>query len=262
MKVVINKCQKTTLDYFQSSIFKKMQNGNAILHLMTLICMLETHAYKWETPDVLITLVSESDVQHPSLLTHASLRQAITEFNAIPHIYPALHVVPHRETINKQLLARRSDNTQDGYNTIRFASSGYPAYTNLHLDYKTVPYTLREFDMVLDPKWIQTPEMLHLLLLHELGHVMGLQHPPQPTDTVMGYVVQLNEFNMPVQEQDVLHLTRQDVKDIYLHSFVHYTSLQSLVLQQLHQLAGNGAIPHTLSEQRWAYKKKKECFNN
>lgn len=226
-----------------SLIFHIKRLASAVVLALMMIQASGTAVHQWDLHQdgAVIHVIEDSD----SLLTRQSVLLAVAEFNALRYISPILLVAP--VTNNNEL----QETDRDGYNTICMRKIGQPAYTLLQLTYNRVPYTLHEFDIVIDPEWVQTPEMLHLLLLHELGHVMGLEHPAQPADTVMGYVVQVNNGGIVQQETTLLHLTKIDIMNLYLHNIVFGTlNERGDREKEIAEFAADNAVANTLTQQR------------
>jgi hypothetical protein len=94
------------------------------------------------------------------------------------------------------------------------------------------------FDMYVNPLSATTPQTLHVLFLHELGHVYGLQHTQ--SDSIMGYAMWKQADGQYYQEIDYLNFTRADVDEM-IRTELDYERRQHLVyLQQ----------PPTLTSQR------------
>ena len=81
------------------------------------------------------------------------------------------------------MLYNTNQQTFDGKNTVSFSPDVTPGETHF---YSTQLYKRMEFDMKLNSLAYITPEILYLSLLHEFGHVYGLDHPDKPDDSVMG----------------------------------------------------------------------------
>ena len=229
----------------------KTRRSAPVPMMMALCVLIQSHllvataAHQWnKNEDGAVTTVIEDKA---GLLTARAVQKAAAEFNALPFISPILLVAPPENN----RLSEISGTQLDGYNTIRMATSGQPAYTILHMRYDVLPPVVVEYDMVLDPVWVQTPEMLHLLLLHEFGHVMGLEHPKNPADTVMGYSVKVNEDGIVQQERVTLHLTKTDILNLYLHSIIfgrHENRFEKE--RQIQRIHKDKTTPLTLEEQR------------
>lgn len=225
---------------------------NALVPMMMTLCVLiqshllvATAAHQWnKNQDGAVTTVIEDEA---GLLTARAVQKAAAEFNALPFISPILLVSPPENN----RLSEISGTQRDGYNTVRMAPSGQPAYTILHMRYDLMPPVVVEYDMVFDPGWVKTPEMLHLLLLHEFGHVMGLEHPKNPADTVMGYSVKINDDGIVQQERVTIHLTKTDICNLYLHSIVFGMHEHRIEKErQIQRIHKDKTTPLTLEEQR------------
>lgn len=102
---------------------------------------------------------------------------------------------------------------RDGINTISFFPEIYPAETHFYSNL----LTRSEFDMKLNSRAYKTPESLYLSILHEFGHVFGLNHPPRSEDSVMSKAMIQNPDGSYVQEFKYYTLTQPDVIGIYQH---------------------------------------------
>lgn len=100
-----------------------------------------------------------------------------------------------------------------------------------------------QFEVVIDLKAASTPETLHLLLLHEIGHVYGLDHISNPS-TVMGYALQATDITQQqyFQEINFFRLTTLDLEELIR------TEPNTRHVEELQALAR--AAPPTLSVQR------------
>ena len=74
-----------------------------------------------------------------------------------------------------------------------------------------------EFDMKLNSLAYITPETLYLSLLHEFGHVYGLDHPDKPDDSLMGKPMIHKPDDSYIQEYKYHTLTQNDVIALYKH---------------------------------------------
>ena len=213
--------------------------GRKIRSALFLLTLLHTEAHRWRQSTAKIEVFPDG------LLTTDRVSQAAEEYNHLPLISPRLCI--HQTTG----LPLPKNQQMDGINTVQFVKIGTPAYTNLWLDQSTLPPTLLEFDVYLDPDWVTTPEMLHLLLLHELGHVMGLEHPETKEDSVMGYAVHSSDGTAATAEQEtkILHLTKNDISNLYtllLSSSPHRTAIRG----QLFKVRMDPALPTSLAVQK------------
>ena len=75
------------------------------------------------------------------------------------------------------MLYNTNHQTFDGKNTVSVSPDVTPGETHF---YSTQLYKRMEFDMKLNSLAYITPETLYLSLLHEFGHVYGLDHPDKP----------------------------------------------------------------------------------
>ena len=213
--------------------------GKKIRSALFLLILLHTEAHRWRQS------VAKIAVFPDGLLTTDRVSQAAEEYNRLPLISPRLCI----HTTTGLPLPKTQE--MDGINTVQFVKIGTPAYTKLFLDQSTLPPTLLEFDVYLDPDWVTTPEMLHLLLLPELGHVLGLQHPETEEDSVMGYAVRSRDGTATTAEQEtkILHLTKNDISNLYtllLSSSPHRAAIR----RQLFKIRMDSTIPASLAVQK------------
>lgn len=107
--------------------------------------------------------------------------------------------------------------TKDNINTISFYPDTYPAET---LFYSSNLLQRMEFDMRFNTRVYKTPESLYLSILHEFGHVFGLDHPVKGVDSVMGKSLTMNPDGSYVQESKYLKLTQSDIISLYRHEAI------------------------------------------
>ena len=109
----------------------------------------------------------------------------------------------------------------------------------------TLPYPLpdllyvREIDVIINPDVYPDRQTLYLTVLHELGHVYGLDHPSvHHSDTVMGSVVLLNSTYHAKPLGYWPKLTQHDVLQLYKYEVVMYgkspTQANGLIRSILH----------------------------
>ena len=101
-----------------------------------------------------------------------------------------------------------------GMNTVSFSPDATPGETHF---YSTQLYKRMEFDMKLNSDAYITPETLYLSLLHEFGHVFGLDHPDRADDSVMGKPMIHKPDGGYIQEYKYHTLTQNDVIALYKH---------------------------------------------
>jgi len=111
----------------------------------------------------------------------------------------------------------------------------HPAFTTLF------PET-NNFLVVIDISAAQTPQTIHVLLLHEIGHTFGIKDSRDP-ESVMGYhfLQKEGEETNYFQEVNFLMLTKRDLQKLFLLSA---SEQEEAVLQAL------DIAPTTLSQQR------------
>lgn len=112
------------------------------------------------------------------------------------------------------MLYNTNQQTFDGKNTVSFSPDVTPGETHF---YSTQLYKRMEFDMKLNSLAYITPETLYLSLLHEFGHVYGLDHPDKPDDSY-------------IQEYKYHMLTQNDVIALYKHESFQRMHLNLLLL--------------------------------
>lgn len=92
-------------------------------------------------------------------------------------------------------------------NFFSFVDAAYhPAFTDFYTDANT-------FAVTIDLTTCKTLQTIHVLLLHEIGHVMGLEHVSSP-DGIMSYQFLMQENLSFLQEMVFLSLTKQDIEEI------------------------------------------------
>jgi len=138
-------------------------------------------------PVVGVSVQCESTTDHCARF-HVAIQRALSEYtNLTPRIHPRMIIAPTRFPIA---------------GTINILPMiGHPAYTMLHFSRTGV---LNGFDMYLDVDMAVSDPVMHILLLHELGHVYCLDHSDDGVDSVMNYV-----YN--VSESSFIWLTQSDV---------------------------------------------------
>jgi hypothetical protein len=78
------------------------------------------------------------------------------------------------------------------------------------------PASPNEIDVQINANRFPDEKTLYLTLLHELGHVYGLDHPRfGERDTVMGYVVPVTAEKIAIPITFWASLTRTDVRNLY-----------------------------------------------
>jgi hypothetical protein len=132
-------------------------------------------------------------------------------------------------------LLLRAEEHERGINYFVFVDEAeHPAFTVLY------PET-NNFLVSVDTSAAQTPQTIHALLLHEIGHTLGLPHSRDP-QSIMGYFfLKKEKKNVFYQEVNYLSLTKRDLQKILL---------LSSPLQQADVLRAIEEAPSTLSEQR------------
>jgi hypothetical protein len=73
----------------------------------------------------------------------------------------------------------------------------------------------RPFKVFVDLDVALTSQTINILLLHEVGHILGLQHTTP--DTVMGYQLARNNNFIYYQEINFFSLTKGDVNELMRH---------------------------------------------
>ena len=140
------------------------------------------------------------------------VRNAITELN-LPGIVPKATANRFTDVV--------SPSVQDGISTITFGP-----YTETGV---TKPYPLRnrmyirEIDVTVNPFIYPDSNTLYLTILHELGHVYGLDHPRFGyKNTVMGSTVLLNATHHAIPITYSPTLTQYDVLELYKVEILMY----------------------------------------
>jgi hypothetical protein len=144
-----------------------------------------------------------------------------------------IFLLPEQQNNNFCLL-RLVGEEERGINYFDFVDGAeHPAFTVLY------PET-NNFLVSIDTSAAQTPQTIHVLLLHEIGHTFGLYDSRDP-QSVMGYRFLTKENNLFYQEVNYLALTKRDLQKILL---------LSSPLQQADVLQAIDDAPSTLSQQR------------
>jgi len=136
--------------------------------------------------------VTPSD-EHP---LERAVPRALSKLQA----YGAPPLAVYATTDTKCLTEHLSDDFL--FNTIGYAHTSTAAMTTLVY----MGNRIDRFKISIDPTYSYSEETLHIILMHELGHVYGLEHPFPHVDSVMGYTV-----NYDAQENMFLQLTYYDV---------------------------------------------------
>lgn len=103
--------------------------------------------------------------------------------------------------------------SMDGINSISF----HPNYTAGSTTFYIKSSDIVEFDMKINSYAYKTSQTLYLTLLHEFGHVFGLNHPLVYSDTIMGRGLFRKLDGEYIQEHTYFSLTKDDVKALYKH---------------------------------------------
>jgi hypothetical protein len=166
----------------------------------------EVTSYNWENPNMKYYIIHNRYTPrfHPEVLVQDLVTRAINEYQ-LPGITLNL-------TFDGMLYTSRMQG-KDGINTISFFPELYPAETYFYANL----LTRKEFDMKLNSRIYKTPESLYMSILHEMGHVFGLNHPSNFEDSVMGKALVKNPDGTYVQEFKYFTLTKPDVIGLYKH---------------------------------------------
>ena len=159
---------------------------------ITLIIAAKPSTWRWtRTLSVVgVSVQCESTTDHCARL-HVAIQRALSEYaNLTPKIYPRIIIAPTRFPIT---------------GTINMLPMiGHPAYTMLHFSRTGV---VDGFDVYLDVDMALSDPVMHILLLHELGHVYCLDHSDDGVDSVMNYIYNASESSfMWLTQSDVVAL--------------------------------------------------------
>ena len=96
----------------------------------------------------------------------------------------------------------------------------------------------------------KTSMTLRVLLLHEFGHVYGLEHPADDIDSIMGYSAIMIDDQYIMDEIETMELTWHDVDQLMVMSRRHARKhgQSSFDYHQWREMMIN--LPFTLTEQR------------
>ena len=137
------------------------------------------------------------------------------------------------------MLYNTNQQTFDGKNTVSVSPDVTSGETHF---YSTQLYKRMEFDMKLSSLAYIIPETLYLSLLHEFGHVYGLDHPDKPDDSVMGKPMIHKPDDSYIQEYKYHTLTQNDVIALYKHESL-FRSTSAFQRMHLNLLLLNVILP-------------------
>lgn len=167
-------------------------------------------SYSWKNTDIPYYIVSNRYI--PRFLPEvnvAELVQRVQREYELPGITLNLTYMGMIYSNRRQI--------KDNINTISFYPDTYPAET---LFYSSNLLQRMEFDMRFNSRVYLTPESLYLSILHEFGHVFGLDHPIGREDSVMGKSLTMNPDGSYVQESKYFKLTQSDIISLYRHEAI------------------------------------------
>lgn len=175
--------------------------------LYNTVCGEQITSYSWETPNMEYYIVHNGFTPRfrPEVLIKDLVDRAKAEYE-LPGITLNLTYAGTIYTHRRQ--------KYDGKNTISFFPEVSPAETHF---YSENLLKRKEFDMKFNSKIYTTPETLYFTLLHEFGHVFGLDHVPRSVDSIMGKGVIRNPDGTYVQEHKYFTLTKPDIIALYRH---------------------------------------------
>ena len=171
--------------------------------MILFLILLYQSVASWISVDIPISVAWTVKQPFPVDVTAGAIRSAIDLYD-IPGLALNVYLNDSFRDESKQKF--------DGRNTISFSSNPeHPAYTTFYL----LGGVRHEFDMFFDPSSFSTVQTFHFALLHELGHVYGLNHPNPTMDTIMGRPMLQRPDGSYRQERVYLSLTKYDVLALF-----------------------------------------------
>ena len=180
------------------------------------VCGEEITTFSWENPSMNYYIVYNKYMPHfrPQVMIQDLVEKAKTEYE-LPGITLNL-------TFAGMLYTNRRQNF-DGKNTISFSPDVTAAETHFYV--KNI-LQREEFDMKLNSRVYLTPETLYLSILHEFGHIFGLDHPLNSEDSIMGKGLIKKTDGTFIQEYKYYTLTKSDVIGLYKHESIFRSRTQ------------------------------------
>jgi len=164
--------------------------------------------YSWNNIDMKYYIVNNKNtpIFNPEVSVYYLIERSKNEYE-LPGITLNLTFSGFLYTNKKQVF--------DGKNTISFSPNVNPGETSFY----SIKQKRLEFDMRFNNNCFKTPETLFFVLLHEWGHVFGLNHPNTMDGSLMSKPL-IKKHDIYIQEYKYYMLTKNDVIGLYKHEML------------------------------------------